>query len=521
MPRTVGVVVEPGQLQIEPGATGRLSVRVVNRSKVVDQFIVVVLGLDERMAPPPQRMGLFPDQEDTVHFDLAVPATQAPPAGQRVIAVRVTSQDDPRLSRVEEVRLTIGAAPAATLKVQPTRIRGGRSGRFAVQIDNEGNVPVQVALRGEDDAAEVRFEFDPPLVTVGPGSAVETFGRVRAHRPFSGPETQRPITVHGEGGPVPMAARATFAQRSWVGSRVLQSLVALLALLAVVAIYLGTRPGNNPTSSAVEGPQDTPTPSATTTSATPTPTPSTGNGEGPVPDVAGAGAADAANQLAMGGFSTDQQTAHSNTVAAGQVISTDPTPGKQASGGDHKVTLIVSDGPTPAEDLRTDAKDADWTNGTVGLNVNGTENDPRGFILIRDNVTLEDGSTAQRVLETFPQAVPNGFVRGDYTLPNKIIQGDHFVSDLSFLQGSAGEVDFTVFVLDNGGTAVRAGTVHAVGTDGKNDRLDIDLSQFAGANRIRLRVDAGNTADNDTALWVNPRVTGTPGAPFQLRHPTG
>jgi hypothetical protein len=514
MPRSIGVVVEPGQLQIDPGSSAQLRVRVVNRSKVVDQFIVVVLGLDERMTPQPQRLGLFPDQEDTATFDLAVPGTQAPPAGPRIIAVRVTSQDDMRLSRVEEVTLTIGAAPAADLKVQPTRIRGGSSGRFAVVVNNEGNVPVQLALRGEDDADEVRFEFDPPLVEVAPGTTVETYGRVRAHRAFSGPEQQRPITVFGEGGPMPLAARATFAQRSWVGSRLLQGLVALLALFTVVAVWLATRPGNSPTSSAVEGPSDTPSATATTPSPTPSPTESAGNGEGPVPDVAGGSASQAADQLAKGGFSTDEVREHSNTVANGSVIRTDPSPGKEATGSDHKVTLIVSDGPTPAVDLRTAALDAVWSNGDVGLNINTTESDPRGFVLIRENVKLEDGETEDRVLETVPRQVPDGIIRGDFKLPNKIIPGDFFVSDVTFLQGSAGEVDFTILVLDGNGNATEVAKVHEVGNDGKRQTLKVDLSNFAGADTIRLRVDAGATADNDAAVWVNPHVTGTPDAQF-------
>ena len=146
MPRSVNVVVEPGHLEIAPGATGQLRVRIVNRTGVVDQFVVVVLGVDERMAPPPQRIGLFPDQEGTVQLDLAVPAERPPFAGQRVVAVRVTSVDDPRLARVEEFSLAIGPAAAASMRVQPPRIKGGRSGRFAVVVSNEGNVPMRVAL---------------------------------------------------------------------------------------------------------------------------------------------------------------------------------------------------------------------------------------------------------------------------------------------------------------------------------------------------------------------------------------
>src|SRR5262249_8921723 len=286
MPRSVNVVVEPGQLEIAPGGRAQLRVRLANRTAVVDQFVVVVLGLDARMTPAPQRIGLFPDQDGTLTFDLAVPAQQPPPAGQRVLAVRATSQDDPGLSRVEEFLLTVGPVAAGSRRVQPPRIKGGRPGRFVVLVDNEGNVPMQVALRGEDDEEEVAFEFNPPVVQLPPGGTGESQGRARATRPFSGPGTSRPLTVHGEGAPVPLTARATFAQRSLVGSRLLRA-IALLALLGVVlGIFLSTR-RHGPTSTAVNGPADsataTPTPSGSATPS-PTPTSSNGNGNGPVPD---------------------------------------------------------------------------------------------------------------------------------------------------------------------------------------------------------------------------------------------
>jgi hypothetical protein len=69
-----------GHLEIAPGGTAQLRVRVVNGSGVVDQFVAAVLGLEPGMTPPPQRIGLFPDQEGTLTIDIAVPAEQPPPA---------------------------------------------------------------------------------------------------------------------------------------------------------------------------------------------------------------------------------------------------------------------------------------------------------------------------------------------------------------------------------------------------------------------------------------------------------
>jgi hypothetical protein len=509
MPGSVSVVVEPGHLEIVPGGSGLLTVRIVNRTGVVDQFAVQVLGVDERMTPQVQRIGLFPDQEGTVSITLAVPAERPPLAGRGIVAVRVTSQHDPRLSRVEEFTLTIGPAAAAGMRVQPTRIKGGRTGRFAVVLSNDGNVPIRVALRGEDEAEEVAFAFDPPVVDLSPGVTVQTRGRVSANRPFSGPETQRPLTLHGEGGPVPLAARATFAQRSVVGSRLLRSLAILAVIAVALGIFLSTRQHNGPRSSATQGPDDTPTTAATTTSATPTPT--GGNGDGPVPDVSGQSADAASGALSQAGFTVQKVFKHDNTIDNGSVISTDPTPGKPAA--DKVVKLIVSDGPTPPFDMLAAAKDAAWSNDTEGLPFNGSDQDSRGYVILRKNLQLEDGSTPPQVLQVHPQGIQNGAIQGDYTLPEPIIAGDHFVSDVCFAAGRPGEVDFSVFLLDDQGNPkgdAPVGTVHDNGTDGARQKLDIDLSQFAGVSKIRLRVDAGDTAAMDWAVWVDPRITGTP-----------
>src|SRR5262249_48023043 len=365
MPRSVNVVVEPGQLEIAPGGRAQLRVRLANRTAVVDQFVVVVLGLDARMTPAPQRIGLFPDQDGTLTFDLAVPAQQPPPAGQRVLAVRATSQDDPGLSRVEEFLLTVGPVAAASLRVQPPRIKGGRTGRFVVLVDNEGNVPMQVALRGEDGGEEVAFEFNPPVVQLPPGGTGESQGRARATRPFSGPGTSRPLTVHGEGAPVPLTARATFAQRSLLGSGLLRVLALLTVLGVVLGIFLSTRP-HGPTSAARTGPVDSqtatssPSPSTRATSS-PTQTNTGGNGNGPVPDVRGQSTDAAGGALAAAGFVTEKVLRHDNQTAPDTVIGTAPTPGKPPA-ADHRVKLIISAGPPPPFDMVTAANDASSSN---------------------------------------------------------------------------------------------------------------------------------------------------------------
>jgi hypothetical protein len=228
-----------------------------------------------------------------------------------------------------------------------------------------------------------------------------------------------------------------------------------------------------------------------------------------VPDVAGQLADPAARRLQAAGFSPQRVSRVSNQVAKGRVIGTDPEAGTEADKG-ASVKLIVSSGSTPLNDLLNSASSAAWSSGAGRLPFNGSEGDERGFVIMRQGRLLEDGSVEARVLETHPQWVPQGFIEGDFTLPAPIIPGDKFQSEVGFLAGEiVGEVDFTVLVVDDSGNARRAGTVRDSAQDKRRQVLEADLSPFAGARTLRLRVDAGSTSAQDWAVWIGPKVVGS------------
>jgi hypothetical protein len=235
------------------------------------------------------------------------------------------------------------------------------------------------------------------------------------------------------------------------------------------------------------------------------------NGPQKIPDVAGQLADPAAQKLQAAGFSAQRVSRASNQVAKGRVIGTDPEAGTEADKG-ASVKLIVSSGSTPLNDLLNSAPSAAWSSGAGGLPFNGSEVDSRGFVIMRQGRPLEDGSVEARVLETHPEWKPQGFIQGDFRLPAAIIPGDKFQSQVGFLAGEiVGEVDFTVLVVDDNGNARRAGGVHDSASDKRRQLLEADLSPFAGARTLRLRVDAGDTDAQDWAVWIGPKVVGSSG----------
>ena len=78
---------------------------------------------------------------------------------------------------------------------------------------------------------------------------------------------------------------------------------------------------------------------------------SSGAGDVSIPNVVGLNAATASNQLGQAGFAVTTSQQSSTTMAAGNVISTNPTPGTKAAKGS-TVAIVVSTGP-PASSTTT------------------------------------------------------------------------------------------------------------------------------------------------------------------------
>jgi len=202
------------------------------------------------------------------------------------------------------------------------------------------------------------------------------------------------------------------------------------------------------------------------------------------------------------GLTTRVNEEHSNKAPEGTVLSSTPAAGAIVA-PNSAVTLVVAK-PT-AVDLVDAAANAAWRGGSGPLSFPGSDTDDRGFVLVRKDATLSDGSTAT-VLETHPQWIANGFIIGTYKLPQPIIAGDHLRVSVGLLAGAgAGDVRFRGYL---GGTQVLDKSVAY--SDGVIP-LDVDVSRLKGATMVEIRVDAGPSAAQDWAIWKDLRVEGVVG----------
>jgi hypothetical protein len=238
-----------------------------------------------------------------------------------------------------------------------------------------------------------------------------------------------------------------------------------------------------------------------------------------VPDVVGQTENTASKAISNANLLPSFTRVANNTVPAGVVISQSPRGGTKVASRS-TVAVTVSSGARAPIDLIAGASNATWRSGAGALPFNGSDEDKRGFVLVRNGpyqfgssgpCVLEDG-TAPRYLETHPQWVQGGMIEGVYTLPSPIIAGDHFRSKVGFIKcqnlGQIGRVNFSVRVIRPNGAEIEVARVADAGADGIMRTIDVDLTAHVGSTRIKLRVDDTGDSQQDWASWIAPRIEG-------------
>jgi len=165
-------------------------------------------------------------------------------------------------------------------------------------------------------------------------------------------------------------------------------------------------------------------------------------------------------------------------------------------------------------DFIAHASEAKWYSMATGpivlggyLPFPGSDTDERGFALYRDKYVLEDGSTWERVLETHPEWVSNGWISGEYpqlTVPENAA----FQVTTGFLSGATGTdgVTFEVWFFDLQGETKRILSY----TNTYDNQLQgagrtlVDLAGRTGS--FVLKVLAGETSNRDWAVWAEAKI---------------
>jgi hypothetical protein len=237
-------------LEVDPGTTTSVVVDIVNTGAVIDGVTANVIGLpDECVHTQPSLLPLFPASSGQLTVTLAIPPTH--PAGRHPITIELVSHGAHLPSQYLDVDLDVSASPAMAMTPVPRIVRARRSGRFVLEVLNNGNVPLNVTMQAVDVERSTKATFTPAQVRVEPGGVAPVLLNVRGPRMITGGESDRAVqlsatalradlTSEAEPGDdvatlAPVTTGVQLRQRPLVS----RGLFTALILMSIVALWAG------------------------------------------------------------------------------------------------------------------------------------------------------------------------------------------------------------------------------------------------------------------------------------------
>lgn len=234
-------------VEITPGSPAELNLEVVNTNDVIDGVSARIVGVDAHyVTAKPSLLPLFPDSSGQLTLNLGLPVTF--PAGRHPVTVEIASHTG--TSPPEHVDVDLDVAPFVRVEMRshPAVQRVRRRGAFTLELDNRGNVPVDVALSCTDPDRALRTRFSSTSVNVAAGTTERVQLTVKGPRHVFGSELGRSLSVHAEA-LAAQAHRDTLGEHSSAGADatvtlrqrplVPRGLLTALVLTAIVALWAG------------------------------------------------------------------------------------------------------------------------------------------------------------------------------------------------------------------------------------------------------------------------------------------
>ncbi|TMD94811.1 MAG: hypothetical protein E6I72_11875 [Chloroflexi bacterium] len=197
--------INPSRLPVDPGSSVDLALQIENRTGVVDEFTVEVLGPAAGWATPDRsRVPLFPNRTETVTIKVQPPRTSFPNAGVIPLGIRVRSSVSPDLSAVEECRVELNPFVEVAAEIRPRTSRGRFGASHRLRIINRGNAPATVSLYADVQQGDCHVVLPDTPLKLAAGERRTTRIKVRpSETHFTGPEEihQFRIKIEPQGGP--------------------------------------------------------------------------------------------------------------------------------------------------------------------------------------------------------------------------------------------------------------------------------------------------------------------------------
>ncbi|MBL7209249.1 MAG: hypothetical protein ISS52_04055 [Dehalococcoidia bacterium] len=248
---------------------------------------------------------------------------------------------------------------------------------------------------------------------------------------------------------------------------------------------------------------------------------------------AGANAGPSTTELYVNGECKDKDSV--DAIAAGASVTKQFTDWVQSSPTAQAIEVVADAGNTVDEsnegnnkkqvttssvvvyDFVNRATTAIWKSGSPPtiLFFGGVATCDMGCVRYRNDKKLEDGTGAQRVLETRPKWTDNGWIQGNYYEMHSgarstwyIVQpGERFFARVGFPEGAyGGDVTFRVMICPEGGSDTWITEVNkSYGSPIKT--IDVPLQPWIGKRAgFVLEVQANQSSAQDWACWVEAKI---------------
>ncbi|WP_420114785.1 carboxypeptidase regulatory-like domain-containing protein [Pseudactinotalea sp.] len=228
--------------EIAPGGSGTIPLDVVNTSGVIDALSVRVLGFPATASvrSQPEQLTLFPQAEGALEVHIGLPDSF--PAGTYHVTIVVEGRAAGATDAYHDVEVMVPPHPAVTVTANPSVVRARGRALFTVTAVNEGNTPLDLALRAVDADRNLRTELTPSTLSIPIGRSAVTTVTARGPRQLLGSDRDRPLRIVAEADGASAEVALTLKQRSTFGRGVITALI-LLAILAAwaLAVTIGMR----------------------------------------------------------------------------------------------------------------------------------------------------------------------------------------------------------------------------------------------------------------------------------------
>ena len=218
-----------------PGESVVGRVEIFNDATIDAIYTISVVGLahdalNEVAEPPPLRVPVPAGTSVTADVVVVVPRSLG--IGQHAAAFEATSNRPNDRAALTPFTVSIQSVARVELVPQPSTIRARRKAKFHLDVTNNEELPVEIALTGE--APDVAVSFTPPAMSLLPGQRVVARGDVKGPRHWSGERTQHNILITARGRASSTSVTAAYVQRPLFAHRFRM----VLAAVTVVAVWL-------------------------------------------------------------------------------------------------------------------------------------------------------------------------------------------------------------------------------------------------------------------------------------------